>query len=286
MIADLDETIKTLLVEDLPIKNGEIDVKFDQPKREWSAKLVKPTVNFYLYDIRENTQLRRSQFDPAGNGNAQEMISRMKKAPHRIDCYYMLTTWAAEPEDEHRLLTRTLMSLFRYPNLPDHFLQGTLKNPRFPLNTHVARHDKLTNPAEVWSSLDNEMRPSVSYTITLALDPWSEVTGPIVRTFTLQAGQANRLPVYEMLDEGTAGFELNYIGGMVRSKAGDGEPRSGLDVAIKGRGWFGKTDDDGRFRLGAMPPGDYTLVVWPEGGKPKEKKITVPAGDGDYDLEI
>lgn len=286
MIADLDETIKKLLVEDLPIKNGEIDVKFDQPKREWSAKLVKPTVNFYLYDIRENTQLRRSQFDPAGNGNAREMMSRMKKAPHRIDCYYMLTTWAAEPEDEHRLLTRTLMSLFRYPNLPDHILQGTLKNPRFPLNTHVARHDKLTNPAEVWSSLDNEMRPSVSYTITLALDPWSEVTGPIVRTFTLQAGQATRLPIYEKLDEGTAGFELNYIGGMVRSKAGDGEPQAGLEVAIKGRGWFDKTDDDGRYKLGAMPPGDYTLVVWPEEGKPKEKKISVPTSDGDYDLEI
>jgi hypothetical protein len=286
MIADLDETIKKLLVEDLPIKNGEIDVKFDQPKREWSAKLVKPTVNFYLYDVRENTQLRRSQFDPAGNGNAREMISRMKKAPHRIDCYYMITTWAAEPEDEHRLLTRTLMSLFRYPNLPEHLLQGTLQNPRFPLNTLVARHDKLTNPAEVWSALDNEMRPSVSYTVTLALDPWSEVTGPIVRTFTLKAGQANQLPVYEVLDEGTAGFELTYIGGMVRSKSDDGEPQSGLEVAIKGRGWFDKTDDDGRYRLGAMPPGDYTLVVWPEKGKPKEKKIKVPASDGDYDLEI
>ena len=286
MIADLDETIKKLLVEDLPIKNGEIDVKFDQPKREWSAKLVKPTVNFYLYDLRENTQLRRSQFDPAGNGNAREMISRMKKAPHRIDCYYMITTWAAEPEDEHRLLTRTLMSLFRYPNLPEHILQGTLQNPRFPLNTHVARHDKLTNPAEVWSALDNEMRPSVSYTVTLALDPWSEVTGPIVRTFTLKAGQANQLPVYEVLDEGTAGFELTYIGGMVRSKSDDGEPQSGLEVAIKGRGWFDRTDDDGRYRLGAMPPGEYILVVWPEKGKPKEKKIKVPASDGDYDLEI
>jgi hypothetical protein len=286
MIADLDETIKKLLVEDLPIKNGEIDIKFDQPKREWSAKLVKPTVNFYLYDVRENTQLGRSQFDPAGNGNSREMMSRMKKAPHRIDCYYMLTTWAAEPEDEHRLLTRTLMSLFRYPNLPEHFLQGTLQNPRFPLNTHVARHDKLTNPAEVWSALDNEMRPSVSYTVTLALDPWSEVTGPIVRTFTLQAGQATRLPDYEELDQGTAGFELTYIGGMVRSQAGNGEPQAGLEVAIKGRGWFDKTDDDGRYRLGAMPPGDYTLVVWPEKGKPKEKKITVPASDGDYDLEI
>ena len=47
MLADLDESIRKLLIEELPIKNGEIDVKFEQPKREWSAKLTKPTVNFF-----------------------------------------------------------------------------------------------------------------------------------------------------------------------------------------------------------------------------------------------
>jgi hypothetical protein len=286
MIADLDETIKQMLIADMPIKNGEIDIKFDQPKREWSAKLVKPTINFFLYDVRENTQLRRSQYDQVKNGNAQEMMARMKKAPHRIDCYYILTTWAAEAEDEHRLLTRTLMSLFRNPSIPDHVLQGTLRNPRYPLNTHVARHDKLTNPAEVWSALDNEMRPSVSFTVTIALDPWSEVTGPLVRSFTMQTGQSTSLPLLQEFDEGTAGFDLNYIGGIIRSKSGDGEPKTGLEVAIKGRGWFDVTDEDGRFRLGAMPPGSYTLVIWPEKGKPKEKKITVPATDGDYNLVI
>jgi hypothetical protein len=35
-----------------------------------------------------------------------------------------------------------------------------------------------------------------------------------------------------------------------------------------------------------MPAGDYTLVVWPDKGKPKEKKISVPAKAGDYDLEL
>ena len=286
MIADLDESIRQLLISDLPIKNGEIDIKFEQPKREWSAKLVKPTINLFLYDVRENVQLRRSQFDPVGNGSPKEAIARMKKAPHRIDCYYMITTWAAEAEDEHRLLTRTLMALFRHPTLPETALQGTLQNPKTPLQTYLARHDKLTNPAEIWSALDNEMRPSISYTITLSLDPWTEVTGPLVRTLTLQAGQSTSLPDYRQLDEGTAGFELNYIGGTVRSKTGEGEPKSGLEVAIKGRGWFATTNEDGRYTLGAMPAGDYTLVVWPEKGKPKERKITVPAGDADYDLDI
>ena len=37
MIADLDETIRQLLITEMPIENGEIDVTFDQPKREWSS---------------------------------------------------------------------------------------------------------------------------------------------------------------------------------------------------------------------------------------------------------
>jgi hypothetical protein len=287
MIAYLDESIKQLLVTDMPVKNGEIDIKFDQPNREWSNKLTKPTVNLFLYDLRENTTLRRSQFDQVGgNGSARDSVAKMKKAPHRLDCYYMLTTWAAEPEDEHRLMTRVLMSMFRNPTLPDHVLQGTVQNPQYPIQTHVARHDKLTNPAEVWSALDNEMRPSVCYSATLALDPWSVIEGPIVRTLTLRTGRSTRLPVQQEFDENGLSAELTYVGGTVRSKSGDNEPLAGLQVAIKGRGWFDQTDEDGRFTLGGMPAGDYTLVVWPETGKPKEKKISVPGSTGDFNLEL
>jgi hypothetical protein len=285
MIADLDQSIKQLLIADLPVKNGEIDIKFDQPNREWSNKLTKPTVNLFLYDLRENMALRRAQFDQLGNGNGQADLARMKKAPHRIDCFYMLTSWAAEPEDEHRLLTRVLMSLFRHPRLPEHILAGTMQNPAYPIETHVARHDKLTNPAEVWSALDNEMRPSVCYSATVSLDPWSEVSGPLVRTLTLRTGQASELPLYTQFDEDGFSAEVNHVGGTIRSKK-DAEPLSGLEVAIKGRGWFDRTDDDGRFKLGGMPAGDYTLVVWPKKGKPKEKKISVPTPADSYDLEF
>jgi hypothetical protein len=287
MIADLDETIKKVLVAELPIKNGEIDVKFDQPKREWSAKLTKPTVNLFLYDVRENSALRQAQWQPVANGNGgngnghDSNIARSKKTPFRIDCYYMMTTWASEAEDEHRLLTRCLMALFRYPVLPEHMMVGNLQHNRFEVATGLARHDKLTNPAEVWSALDNEMRPSISYIVTLALDPWAVVTGPVVRTFTIRSGQTITLPIEQELS--TESRSINYIGGTVRSKK---NPQPGLEVAIKGTGWFDKTNDKGQFTLGGMPPGEYTLVVWPGDGKPKEKAVQVPAAEGDYDIEV
>jgi hypothetical protein len=294
MIADLDETIKKVLVAELPIKNGEIDVKFEQPKREWSAKLTKPTVNFFMYDVRENAALRQANWQAIngngngnGNGNSPDNIARSKKTPLRVDCYYMMTTWASEPEDEHRLLSRCLMAMYRHPILPEHMLVGTLQHNRYEVSTGLARHDKLTNPAEVWSALDNEMRPSVSYIVTLALDPWAVVTGPVVRTFTIRSGQTLTLPVEQELH--TESRDINYIGGTVRRKK---HPQPGLEVAVKGTGWFDKTDDKGQFTLGGMPPGEYTLVVWPGEGKPGlpskpiEKAVQVPATEGDYDIEL
>jgi hypothetical protein len=294
MITDLDETIRQLLKEELPIKNNEIEVSFDQPKRENSAKWTKPTVNLFLYDLRENNVLRQPQWEQIANGNRGDNRNRRKRSPMRVDCFYMLTTWAADPEDEHRLLSRCLLALFRFPVLPGDRLVGSLRNPPYDIQARLASHDKLTNPAEVWSALDNEMRPSISYVITLALDPWTEVKeDSIVRTLTLRSGQSSTLPRHQRLIEETRG-ELSFIGGTVRDTAQDGAPIGGIEVAIKGTGLFDTTDEQGRFTLGSLPRGQYTLIAWPPEGKPKEKRITVPVigddgkpvTDGDYDLEI
>jgi len=294
MITDLDETIRQLLKEELPIKNNEIEVSFEQPKRENSAKWTKPTVNLFLYDLRENNVLRQHQWEQIANGNRGDNRNRRKRSPMRVDCFYMLTTWAADPEDEHRLLSRCLLALFRFPVLPGDRLVGSLRNPPYDIQARLASHDKLTNPAEVWSALDNEMRPSISYVITLALDPWTEVKeDSIVRTLTLRSGQSSTLPRYQRLIEETRG-ELTFIGGTVRDTAQDGAPITGIEVAIKGTGLFDTTDEQGRFTLGSLPRGQYTLVAWPPEGKPKEKRITAPVigedgkpvTDGNYDLEI
>jgi hypothetical protein len=42
MINDLDETLKQLLIKEMPIENNEVEVKFDLPKRKWAAKLHRP----------------------------------------------------------------------------------------------------------------------------------------------------------------------------------------------------------------------------------------------------
>ncbi len=289
MLADLDETLRQLLIAEIPVKNGEVEISFDQPKREWSGRLSRPSINLFLYDVRENNVLRQHQWERLpDNGDGR---AHLKRSPFRVDCFYMLTTWAAEPDDEHRLLTRALLALFRFPVLTNDKLVGSLQNPPFEIQARLAAHDRLTNPAEVWSSLDNELRPSVSYIVTLALDPWKEVTGPVVKTLTLRTGELLTLPREWVLRPDTEPGEMVFIGGTVRDQL-KGAPQAGIDVALKGTGYIGKTDDQGNFIFRGLQPGDYTLVAWlPErkpGERPRfiEKKITVPMRGGGYDLEI
>ena len=56
MISDLNESIKELLTKRGLLDPAEVDIKFEMPNRSWSASVSKPTVNIYLYDVRENHQ--------------------------------------------------------------------------------------------------------------------------------------------------------------------------------------------------------------------------------------
>ena len=283
MLSDLDETIRELLKAEIPIKNGEIDIKFEQPKREWSAKLTRPTINLYLYDVRENATLRHHGWEGKPR-NGRPLTATKKRFPYRFDCSYMMTVWANEPEDEHNLLARTMLALLRFPIIPEQLLLGSIQNQPFDVQARVGVHDKLTNPAEVWGSLDNEIRPTVPYIITLALDPWTEIDGPVVKSFTIRSGQAEGLPWRPTVPEENVAWETTFIGGIVTDKSD--KPRSGIEVALKGTGFFATTDDEGRFTIGGVRPGDYTLIAWPAKGRPKQQKITIPSKTGEYNLQF
>ncbi len=281
MIADLDQTIEKLLIAEFPIKNGEIDIAFDQPKREWSARLSRPTLNFFLFDIRENNILRQHQWEKMAQlpGNGGPPNIQQKRTPFRINCHYIITSWAANPKDEHRLLSRALLTLFRYPILPESSLMGDLKTQPFKIQAQLVTHDHLTNPAELWGAMDNEIRPSMSYLLTIAADPWAEVTGPAVTSYTLTTGIAENLPG-NRIDEETA-VSTHHIAGTITDKT---NPQANITVAIKNTGFVNITNKEGQYILSNLPEGEHTLMAWTTEGKPIEKTITVP-GTG-YDIEL
>ena len=57
MIADLDEALRRLLERELERHGFDgVEIAFDAPTKEWSGKLTSPTVDLFLYDLREATE--------------------------------------------------------------------------------------------------------------------------------------------------------------------------------------------------------------------------------------
>ena len=274
MINDVDEVLRLLLIRDLPIKNGEIDITFDQPKREWSARLNRPTLNIFLHDVRENAKLRNVQWERTRNGNGQAVSQR---TPVRVDLHYLVTAWANEPEDEHRLLTGALMSLFRYANLPEDILLESLQDQPVPIPLKVGQYDELRTPADLWGALDNELRPGIICTLTIALNPYLPIEAPLVRTRDLRIGQTLD-PRLEMLTEGSED-RFWTIGGQINGR----ENMEDVRLRLLERGLEIPLQPEGRFAIGNLEEGNYTLEVT-VAGKAKQHKIEVPAPD--YEIII
>jgi hypothetical protein len=286
MLADLDETIKQLLMAEMPIRNGEIDVNFDQPKREWSARLTKPTVNFFLYDVRQNVELRQFQWERV-NGNGRPNVATLKRPPLRIDCHYMITTWAAEPEDEHRLLTRTMLTLFRFAKLPTDRLYGKLEGTEYDISTKLASHDKLTNAAEIWSALDNELRPSISYLLTMTLDPWTPIEEPMVRSLSMKPNWLDNEPAEADALERPGQLQngQHMVAGTVRV-ANEETAVPQAQVALANTGYSDTTDENGRYILRGLPTGTYTFLITTADGQQLSLERPIPAPDGNYDFDV
>ncbi len=278
MISHLDDVLRQLLVRELPIKNHEVELKFEQPKREWSAQLNRPTLNLFLYDVRENNELRQTR--PAWEVTSQNggKVTRRRR-PIRIDVHYMITAWASDPRDEHRLLTRAMLVLYRTPELPQDLFPEALQDQPVPITLMAGQVDILRNPAETWSALDNEMRPSIPLVVTLALDPYQPQTSPLVSTRELRFGPSSQ-PWAEELEEATAADDFWTISGSMHSAG----PLDNVELLLVEKGIEVPLLAGGRFVLGNLRKGDYTLRVSVEGKKPRNYKVKVPSPD--YQLEI
>jgi hypothetical protein len=271
MLSSLDETIKQLLVKKGAVDTGVIDIRFDMPDREWSASLSKPTINIYLYDLRENHKLRGTEFSITRDQNGN---TTKKKNASRIDISYLVTVWTNDITDEHRLLWHVLATLFRYQELPEDILSEELLQKKYPVITACAQPDGLfNNPADFWSALDNEIKPSINYIVTLPLDTDMAFTAPSVRTKTL-----------EFKPPGANAESFIQVTGHVHETGMPAQGISQAKVFVKEAGMTAVTDVQGYYRFSRLSSGKYTFQVSVPGKNPRDIAITVPGNN--YDLEI
>ena len=128
-------------------------------------------MNLYLYDIRQNTALRNSEPYLQRSPDGTQATRRL--APARVDCAYCITAWSVANTDavleEHRLLSQVLQVLLRNPTIPASSLVGSLASQIPPYPTVIATPDGVKNQPEFWNALDQRLKPSLNYVVTLAV---------------------------------------------------------------------------------------------------------------------
>lgn len=280
MIDDLDEALRELLIRELPIRGNEIDIAFDQPRREWASRLSRPTLNVYMHNVRENNKLRTQvpYWNSAANGNSATLTQNAV----RIDVHYMITVWTNDPGDEHRLLMRTLMVLLRQRELPEDLYIGQLASQEeYGIPFKVAQYDTFTNPKEIWAVLDNEMRPGIDLVVTLAVNPFDELTVPLVRETEIGFGQMSG-GFGGMAGVAVPTDRFYTVAGTIHS----GEPFDHLSVQLLELSVPVIVAPNGRYMIQNLREGVYTVEVWTGQGEPVRHTISVPSPLTEYDIEL
>lgn len=273
MFDDVDEALRRLLLRELPVRSNEIDIAFHQPKPDWSSRLNRPTVNLFLYNVRENNRLRQAQPYWQVEDNQNGTATRRRSAV-RVDLDYMVTAWASEPDDEHRLLGRTLMVFFRTPYLPEAVLPEGLYDQPSPISLIAARYEFMERPSDLWNSLGNQWRPAIFVQVTVAVQPDTPIVEPVVRTRDVRVGQRNP-DGSTSLNERAGSDYFAMIAGRVQSE----RPLEDGSVTLVERGITVALEADGKFSFNNLKPGPYTLEIAGANRPASRHPIVVPSDD-------
>jgi hypothetical protein len=174
MIHDLDRTLAVLLQRELQADFAEqVQISFAAPDDQFPPQSVTlPAIDLFLYDVRENLDLRDSEASIERRSDATAVY---QPAPVRVDTSYLITAWpspnVANPsEDEHRLLGEVMRSLLRYRVLPGEVLRGELSSQALPLPVSTLQPGRLQSLGEFWQALGGKPKAALNYTVTLAVD--------------------------------------------------------------------------------------------------------------------
>ena len=163
MIQDVDESLRALVKRDA-LNGSKAEVAFDAPTKEWASRRNTPTVDLYLYDIREDLEQRDVMWEEMRNDTG--FVQERRPPPRRFKLSYLVTAWTQRPEDEHRLLSSLLSCFLRHPTMPSDALSGTLASARQPILINIGQPPPQDRSiSDVWSALGGELKPSLDLVV-------------------------------------------------------------------------------------------------------------------------
>lgn len=180
MIHEIDDALRRLVREEA-LPSSSVEIVLEAPTKEWAARRNAPTVNLYLYDIRED--LRRRSRGLINEYDERGQVTRRIAPPRYVKLSYLVTAWTQRPEDEHRLLSSLLLCFLRLDALPSTVLTGSVAAIGMPVPMTVALPPPEDRAfADVWTALGGELKPSLDLVVSAPVDSGREVpVGPPTR---------------------------------------------------------------------------------------------------------
>src|SRR5882757_54581 len=105
MIGEVDSALRALIQNEAVVGTG-VEVVFDAPTKDWASRRNTPTIDVYLYDIRED--LRRREMGAVNSYDGSGRVQSRHLPPRHFKLSYLISAWTQRPEDEHRLLSALL----------------------------------------------------------------------------------------------------------------------------------------------------------------------------------
>jgi hypothetical protein len=176
MIAQVDDALHELVSSEA-LQGADLEVVFDAPTKDWAARRNAPTINLYLYDIREDLRRRPAGYLEHRDPENTALVVR-KPAPRYFKLSYLVTAWTQRPEDEHRLLDSLLRTFLKYDALPTTLVVGPLAETGEAVKLTIGLPPPEDRAfADVWSALGGELKPSLDLVVTAPIYTGREFVG-------------------------------------------------------------------------------------------------------------
>ena len=251
MLEYIDEGLEGFLRAMVPLSASDVDVSFEAPDRTWSAKLNRPTVNMFLWDIKRSTEHARSgleEYEEAG-------VRKRRPALPRVELRYLISAWTSDHADERALVGALLQTVLANATIPAEFVPAPLR-ALSPLVLSLSRSGDMK--MDVFQTLEGQLKPALDVVIVTDVD-----TG---------LGRATATPV--------SGIELGVTdrasgaSGRTRRVAGEVRVADAAGRRVVSPHGSAVIDPSGRFLVKAQPGDELTIEL------DEPRTIVVPAQGG------
>ena len=249
MLTQIDESLEAFLRAMVPLSAVDIDVSFEPPTEEWAAKLTRPTVSVYLWDIRRSTGRAVTGVETFERDGVQ--MRRM--ALPRVELNYVISVWTTEYADERTLMGSLLSAVLGHGEVPHAYLPAGIADLPSPTILVARAEDSAVY------TFDSRMKTPLNIRLVTVVDtgagvPTATSVGEIILGVSDVSTGATDEPLRRVAGECT---DPAAVGATVRSPYGVAT----VNVA-------------GRFLINARPGDELVLEIDPP------QTAVVPAAGG------